>query len=151
MKIKNSMKKRMFLPRWLSFFTNITVRGCLPKREREEDGQTRGAAITDIARDINEFHRMPQKWYCTELLRTRRWRLTSAQLFNDFGLCPSRTVSIILTFHQHNSLTLGPIHYKPSYPATKELHGYCSLHKRSSSERNQPHSHSYSCFFHDLD
>ena len=31
------------------------------EREREEDGQTRGAAITDIARDINEFHGMPQK------------------------------------------------------------------------------------------
>ena len=37
----------MFLPRWLSFFTNITVRGCLPKRERERErgrrSNTRGS------------------------------------------------------------------------------------------------------------
>ena len=59
-----------------------------------------------------------RKWwkiYCGHalqysMIQTKElFRLVYCQLSNKFGYCPWRTVSIVLTFHKHNSFPLGPI------------------------------------------
>ena len=62
---------------------------------------------------VEHFRRRTWRLFM-ELFVRRRWRIVSAQLSIEFGYCPSSTVSIVLLFHEHNSLLLG--RYEPSSP-----------------------------------
>ena len=62
---------------------------------------------------VEHFRRRTWRLFM-ELFVRRRWRIVSAQLSIEFGYCPSSTVSIVLLFHEHNSLLLG--RYEHSSP-----------------------------------
>ena len=85
--------------------------------------------IMTIKNDCNVEH-----WVGAVQLGNWRWRLVSTQLSSKFVCCPSRTVSFVLAYHKHNSLSQTQqlitnttayhfyCRFDPSSSTTKELH-----------------------------